>query len=148
MSKSILEQEIHYGLENLSKVYERVTYFSSVDAVQAIKLSALTYECLGYYNAIEHLIIRFIKHLNLDLPSGALSHCDIFRVFERLLTKQQVEIEEKTLRAIAEFMAFRHVATKIYGFLTDEAKLNVIVARIGVEHTNIVLIVQQLLASI
>jgi hypothetical protein len=42
MSKSTLEQEILYGLENLSKVYERVTYFSSVDADQALKLSALT----------------------------------------------------------------------------------------------------------
>ena len=82
------------------------------------------------------------------MPSGAFSHRDTFRALGRLIVERQVVSTESTLSAIAELMAFRHVATKIYGFLIDEAKLDVIVARINTEHTSIMLIVRRLLESV
>ena len=50
-----------FGLENLNKVYESISYISESDAESLLKVPALTYECFGYYNAIEHLILRLTK---------------------------------------------------------------------------------------
>ena len=52
------------------------------------------------------------------------------------------------LKVFLEWMAFRHVATKIYGFLIDETKLAVIATRIKTEHSNIVTVFDQRLTSI
>jgi len=45
-------------------------------------------------------------------------------------------------------MAFRHVATKIYGFLIDDDKLEVVVDRIKNEHDNISKLVSQVLEAV
>jgi hypothetical protein len=45
-------------------------------------------------------------------------------------------------------MAFRHVATKIYGFLIDEAKLAVIVSRVEDSHDNIIALIEDLLREV
>ena len=49
------------------------------------------------------------------------------QALEAMAVDYQVTLEPRTLRICLELMAFRHVATKIYGFLIDEAKLAVIV---------------------
>ncbi len=66
--KADIENEIQFGLENLSKIYERIKYISFLEADTTLKISALTYECFGYYNAVEHLILRFIKYLKMSVP--------------------------------------------------------------------------------
>ena len=111
-------------------------------------MSALTYECSGYYNAIEHMILRFVKYLGLEKPSGAFSHRDTLRLFDSLIKDMKLEVNQDTSAAFIELMAFRHVATKIYGFLIDEAKLNVIIARIQAEHDPIRLLFQQILSAL
>jgi len=57
MSASELKQSIEFGLENLEMIYQRLASFAVKEIAAEVKTSALTYECLGYYNAIEHLII-------------------------------------------------------------------------------------------
>ncbi len=71
MSLDILKQEIAFGLENLNKIYGNIATFSRLDVDPKVKVSALTYECLGYYNAIEHLIIRVLS-LTSSLRPAAL----------------------------------------------------------------------------
>lgn len=66
-----MKDEVGFGLENLSKVYESISYISESDAESLLKVPALTYECFGYYNAIEHLILRLTKYLKIPTLSGA-----------------------------------------------------------------------------
>jgi len=137
MNVDNLAQEVRFGLENLSRIHSRILRFDSQTADSALRLSALTYECSGYYNAIEHMILRFVKHLGLERPSGAFSHRDTLRTFDSFITDMELQVSQETMGFIVELMAFRHVATKIYGFLIDESKLEVIVSRIQAEHTAI-----------
>ena len=81
MSIDILKQEIAFGLENLNKTHANIETFTKLEVDSKIKVSALTYECLGYYNAIEHLIIRFLKYLSIKLPAGKFSHRRVLFLF-------------------------------------------------------------------
>ena len=112
-----------------------------------IDLCALTYECLGYYNAIEHLMIRFLKYLSIELPTGKFSHRDTLRQFNILLSERNITDSQETVVIITNLMAFRHVATKIYGFLIDAEKLNVIVEDINTHHSEIEKIFYKLLET-
>ncbi len=146
--KADIENEIQFGVENLSKIYERIKYISFLEADTTLKISALTYECFGYYNAVEHLILRFIKYLKMSVPSGSFSHKETLKNFRRLINEHNICAEQKTLNTIEELMAFRHVATKIYGFLINEGKLEVITDKIKNEHFEIVALIRQVLKTV
>ena len=148
MSVEILKQEIAFGLENLNKIYENLETFAKLEVDPKIKVSALTYECLGYYNAIEHLIIRFLKYLSIEIPTGKFSHRDTLRQFDRLLNERSIADFQETVVVITNLMAFRHVATKIYGFLIDSNKLEAIVEDISTQHREIEKIFHKLLETL
>ena len=102
-----------------------------------MKTSALTYECLGYYNAIEHLLIRVLKFRRIEIPSGPFSHRDTLKTFETFVNERSILANEKSLQIIENLMAFRHVATKIYGFLIDANKLSFVIRDIEEHHDRI-----------
>jgi hypothetical protein len=129
-----LRNEIAFGLETLDKIHSAILSISQQEIEEHAKTAALAYECMGYYNAIEQLIIRIFKHLKIDIPSGQFYHRDILTTFFRLLTAREAGAEEEILKCIENLMAFRHVATKIYGFLIDWDKLEVIVSDITERH--------------
>jgi len=135
MEADELRQQIDFGLENLDKVFQSIQKFSASDIAQDLKVSALAYECLGYYNAIEHLMIRFLKFSKSEIPTGAFSHRDTIRIF--YATFPQTKIEPEVVKAIDDLMGFRHVVTKIYGFLLDWDRLKRVVDQISKFHTNI-----------
>ncbi len=83
------------------------------------------------------MILRFVKHPQLSPPAGAFSHPDAFRALNKLLSEYEIDFDEALPGVILELMAFRHVATKIYGFLIDEVKLYVIVEKIEQSHIEI-----------
>ena len=70
------------------------------------------------------------------------------QALEAMAVDYQVTLEPRTLRICLELMAFRHVATKIYGFLIDEAKLAVIVSRVEESHDRIIELVENLLLEV
>ena len=140
-----LAQEIAFGQENLGKIFDRIIYMAAQDVDPTMKISALTYECFGYYNAIEHLILRFTKYLHMATPSGAFSHKETLQNFYRIIEEYEVEMGDHTRQTLLELMAFRHVGTKIYGFLIDENKLQLIISRITTEHENIRLLILRIL---
>ena len=114
MSADELRKEVAFGAENLDKIFQRPSDFTQQELNEQVKVSALTYECLGYYNAVEQLIIRILKHLKLGISSGPFSHRDTLKAFEQLVMERQIRTDEDTLLIIENLMAFRHVATKIY----------------------------------
>lgn len=142
-----LRQEIAFGLENLVGVYQNIVRFSSLVSDESLQASALTYECLGYYNAVEHLVIRILKHLGQEIPSGTFSHRDTLKAFHQVVN-MRMAADESTFIALENLMAFRHVATKIYGFLIDRDKLEVVVTDIRRFHPGIVDLFQTLLTRL
>lgn len=135
MDMNELRNEIKFGLENLESIYQSILEFSQQEIEERVKISALTYECLGYYNAIEHLIIRILKYLKIELPSGPFSHRDTLKAFLALVREK--DVAEDTIKVIENLMAFRHIATKIYGFLIDWNKLKFIINNIEASHNKI-----------
>jgi hypothetical protein len=148
MSRIEVEQEIRFGVENLVKIYEKVTRLVSLELEPSVKIAALAYECFGYYNALEHIMIRFLKYLKVPLPIGASSHKETVTDFLKVVKDFNIPVSQTTLDSIIELMAFRHVATKIYSFLIDEGKLAVIAEKITAEHSNIVLLIDEILKSL
>jgi len=147
MSLDELRKEIAFGLENLEKVYQNIVSFSESQVALEIKTSALTFECFGYYNALEHLMIRILKHLGREIPSGAFSHRDTLKMFQVLVRSHGLG-DDETITALEVLMAFRHVATKIYGFLIDWDKLQAVVAEIQKLHPSFVKLFDAVVASL
>jgi hypothetical protein len=75
--------------------------------------------------------------LRIEVPSGEFSHRDTLKTIETLMHDKEIEIDEETIQIIENLMAFRHIATKIYGFLIDWGKLQVIVSDIERNHDRI-----------
>jgi len=149
MNKTELEAEVNFGLENLQKIYERVVYISTRENEDPIlKVPALAYECLGYYNAIEHLMLRFIKFLKIPVSMGPFSHKKTLIQFFEIAQYYEITVKQHTRNSILELMAFRHVATKLYGFLIDAQKLNIVANRIRDEHQSLFELMQSILTCI
>ncbi len=129
-----VREEVDFGLGNLSQIHERIKEFARASVDPSILQSALTYECIGYYNALEHLIIRVLKGLGQPIPSGPSSHKDTVRLFGEILTKVGLRDARSAVEFIEDLMAFRHVTTKIYGFLIDWSKLKSVVDQIQQRH--------------
>lgn len=137
MSGNELYKAVQFGLENLDTIYRRLLNFSQKDIEEEIKTSALTYECQGYYHAVEHLAIRVLKHQKAEIPTGPFSHRDTLKAFEAVLANSAIQVEPGAIETIEDLMAFRHVATKIYGFLINNAKLQAIIDKVVENHANI-----------
>lgn len=110
MTRDELRREIEFGLGNLERVFQTIAAFATSTASEDLKTSAVAFECVGYYNAIEHLILRIFKYLNLPKPTGASSHRDTLRGFEGLLSEKHLSPSQEILEAVEGCIAFRHVA--------------------------------------
>jgi hypothetical protein len=73
----------------------------------------------------------------MKVSSSQFSHREILKTFETLLVTHKIKTDSKILKAIEDFMAFRHVATKIYGFLLEWEKVQVITKEIEENHSQI-----------
>lgn len=134
MEAAELRSQVDFGLENLDKIFQNIQRFSKDEIAQDLKVSALAYECLGYYNAIEHLMIRFLKFSKSEIPTGAFSHRDTIKMFYTTFAEMRIGLE--VVKAIDDLMGFRHVVTKIYGFLLDWDRLRRVVDQIAKFHTD------------
>ena len=108
MTAQQFRQEIQFGLENLEKVRSDINAFQSSPADAKMRDSAL-----------EHLVIRVLKPRGVALPTGPTSHQMILNTFQDVLAKLNIAVGG--FDALKRLLGFRHVATKIYGFLIDEA---------------------------
>ena len=134
---SEFKQEIRFGIENSDKVFAAMMAIAIQDFPQQVKSPALAFECLGYYNALEHLMLRFLKKAGHAKPSGAASHRDTMRLFQQFLNERGTVMQESESAFLLELMGFRHVATKIYSFIIDYDRLLALVARIQTSHVAI-----------
>lgn len=130
------QQELLFGLENLQKVKSEVDAFQKETGSTEMRQSALAYAGMGYFNALEHLMIRVLKFHRITIPTGSTSHQMILTAFQKQTS--DLEIDPALYDAIKRLLGFRHVANKIYGFLINPLKLTEIVAVIQEHHTRLV----------
>ena len=135
MRTNELKAQIEFGLENLDKIHGNIKRFTAKESEEDFKLSALAYECMGYYNAIEHLIVRVLKFSKIEIPSGAYSHRDTLNAFQATIAT--TALEPALFKTLSDLMSFRHVATKIYGFLLSPEKLQRLIDQILDDHDRI-----------
>lgn len=140
------QKEVLFGLENLEKVKCDIDAFQISSATPNMRNSALTYACMGYFNALEHLMIRMLKFLKINLPMGPTSHQMILAEFQNVPSKLNVAFSDFNM--FKRLLGFRHVATKIYGFLIEEDKLAEVVAIIQTNHKTFVELFQELVQKI
>lgn len=143
--KGEFRQEIEFGLDNLHKVLDSISTIASQQIPANVLAPALAYECLGYYNALEHLMVRFLKHQGVAPVSGPNWHRDTLKAFERLLSETGLPLDQELSIVVTELMGFRHVATKIYGFLIDRDRLLALVKIIQSNHSSLQNVVENLL---
>ncbi len=136
MTPEVFKQEIAFGLENLERVKDDIVRFHASRAETSLRSSALAYACIGYFNALEHLMLRSLKFWNAVLPSGPSSHQMALNEFRNLLEK--LNLPFPLLEAFKRLLGFRHIATKIYGFLIDLEKLDEVVASVNDTHESFV----------
>ena len=132
MTPQEFQKELLFGLENLGKVKNEIDAFQRSPADPEMRNSAIAYACIGYFNALEHLMVRLLKFLKATLPTGPTSHQMILTQFQEALVNLSVPFTD--FDALKRLLGFRHVATKIYGFLIDEEKLKEVAATIQVKH--------------
>lgn len=135
--KGEFRQEIEFGLENLDKVLASISIIAPQNLPANVLAPALAYECLGYYNAFEHLMVRFLKHRGIAPASGPNWHRDTLRAFEALLSEIGLPLNQDLSNVVTELMGFGHVATKIYGFLIDQDRLFALVKIIQSNHAGL-----------
>lgn len=143
--KGDFRQEIEFGLENLDKVLASISAIIPQDIPTNVLAPALAYECLGYYNAFEHLMVRFLKYRAMAPASGPNWHRDTLKAFESLLSETGLPLGQELSDVVTELMGFRHVATKIYGFLIDQDRLLSLVKVIQSNHASLHKVIEDLL---
>jgi hypothetical protein len=146
MTPQELEKEVQFGLENLEKVKRDIDDFQTSPATPQMRNSALVYACMGYFNALEHLMIRVLKFLKLTLPAGSASHQMILTEFQHALNKLNISFIDFNI--FKRLLGFRHVATKIYGFLIEEDKLAEVVTIIQTNHKAFVGLFQEITQNV
>lgn len=67
MAPKEFQKELLFGLENLEKVKNDIDTFQRSTADSGIRNSAIAYALIGYFNALEHLMIRLLKFLKATL---------------------------------------------------------------------------------
>jgi hypothetical protein len=143
-----LRKEIEFGLENLDKVLSSISALAIQELPTTVQAPALAYECMGYYNALEHLMVRFLKNRGTPIPSSQTWHRDTLRAFEKLLEESDLPLDRNLSDVVTELMGFRHVATKIYGFLIDHARLLALVKVIQTNHASLRKVVETLMNAL
>ncbi len=132
MSPLEFQKELLFGLENPHKVKSAIDAFQEGAASPEMRKSALAYAGMGYFNALEHLMIRVLKFHQITIPTGSTSHQMILTAFQNQTS--DLEIHASVVDAIKRLLGFRHVANKIHGFLINPHKSTEIVAVIQENH--------------
>jgi hypothetical protein len=64
------------------------------------------------------------------------------------VNERHITVDEELLKVIETLMAFRHVATKIYGFLIDANKLGFVIRDIETSHSQLRQLILDVVISI
>ena len=116
LSRQILAEKENVGiaLNNLKKAMAR-------KEKTVIELAAIGTFLHNIYNGIENILKQILKAKNTEIPKSDTWHKDILN-----LSATQKIISEKLIDELFEYLTFRHFFVHAYGFMLDEAHLEVL----------------------
>ena len=86
-----------------------------------IELAAIATFLHNIYNGIENILKQILKAKGIDIPESATWHKELLN-----LSESQGIISGKLSDQLYEYLTFRHFFVHAYGFMLDEAHLEVL----------------------
>ncbi len=86
-----------------------------------IELAAIATFLHNIYNGIENILKQILKAKGVDIPESAIWHKELLN-----LSVSQGIISDKLSDQLYEYLTFRHFFVHAYGFMLDEAHLEVL----------------------
>lgn len=86
-----------------------------------IELAAIATFLHNIYNGIENILKQTLKAKGIEIPESATWHKELLN-----LSESQGIISEKLSDQLYEYLTFRHFFVHAYGFMLDEAHLEVL----------------------
>ncbi|MGB8217519.1 MAG: HepT-like ribonuclease domain-containing protein [Candidatus Methanoperedens sp.] len=86
-----------------------------------IELAAIATFLHNIYNGIENILKQVLKAKGIEIPESATWHKEMLN-----LSVSQGIISEKLADQLYEYLTFRHFFVHAYGFMLDEAHLEVL----------------------
>jgi uncharacterized protein YutE (UPF0331/DUF86 family) len=86
-----------------------------------IELAAIATFLHNIYNGIENILKQILKAKGIEIPESATWHKELLN-----LSVSQGIISEKLSDQLYEYLTFRHFFVHAYGFMLDEAHLEVL----------------------
>ncbi len=113
------EENIEIALGNLRDAMAR-------KKKTVIELAAIATFLHNIYNGIENILKQTLKTKGVEIPESATWHKELLN-----LSVSQRIISEKLADQLYEYLAFRHFFVHAYGFMLDEAHLEVLANNIS-----------------
>lgn len=100
-----------------------------------------------FYTGIEHLFEKIAPELNGGLPAGAAWHRELLQNMTLDLPGVRPRLlRPETVRALEEFLRFRHLVRNPYGFELDWKRLNALLERLPAAWSQVEADVERFLA--
>lgn len=116
-----LHKRILAEKENVEITLGNLKYTMARNEKTVIELAAIATFLHNIYNGIENILKQILKAKGIDIPESATWHKELLN-----LSESQGIISEKLADQLYEYLTFRHFFVHAYGFMLDEAHLEVL----------------------
>ncbi len=116
-----LHKRILAEKENVEIALGNLKYTMARNEKTVIELAAIATFLHNIYNGIENILKQILKAKGIEIPESATWHKELLN-----LSESQEIISEKLSDQLYEYLTFRHFFVHAYGFMLDEAHLEVL----------------------
>jgi uncharacterized protein YutE (UPF0331/DUF86 family) len=116
-----LHKRILAEKENVEIALGNLKYAMARNEKTVIELAASATFLHNIYNGIENILKQVLKAKGIEIPESATWHKELLN-----LSESQGIISEKLSDQLYEYLTFRHFFVHAYGFMLDEAHLEVL----------------------
>lgn len=106
-----LKERLEAEFENIQKVLSRLPESSLLPNLSDLELAGVAALIHSFYNGVENILKQAVRAKGKDVPQGQTWHRDLVE-----LAVNQGIISDKTSKAIAQYLAFRHFFSHAYAF--------------------------------
>jgi uncharacterized protein YutE (UPF0331/DUF86 family) len=108
------ESNVEITLKNLTLALSRIEK-------TIIELAAIATFIHNFYNGIENILKQILNSENIELKKSSSSHKDLI-----ILSVSKGIISQDVGDILFNYLSFRHFFVHAYGFMIDEAKLEIL----------------------
>ncbi|MDP2754197.1 MAG: DUF86 domain-containing protein [Nitrospirota bacterium] len=116
-----LHKRILAEKENVEIALDNLKYTMARNEKTVIELAAIATFLHNIYNGIENILKQILRAKGIEIPESATWHKELLN-----LSESQGIISENLADQLYEYLTFRHFFVHAYGFMLDEAHLEVL----------------------